>query len=240
MQFASGSGGVTIFGGAGTNLVFTNNSAGVLPQIVQNSASNITLNIGLTLATNTSFAGTGTGTLTVGGVISGASQLILNGPYTVALTNNNTYTGGTVINTGAVAAVYSTNSLGGGVITINGGTLRPTSGIAWAYTTPITNAVTLGTGNITNLFDVGAQSFQLNGIISGGALSVTGTTGRLILNNTGNTYTNTIISANSTSTPATASSVGCPPPPKPTSPLSTPARSKTAPALRSSTATAPC
>jgi fibronectin-binding autotransporter adhesin len=66
-------------------------------------------------------------TLTLSGAISGTNSVTYAGPGSVTLTNNNSYSGGTVVNGGTVILGNSTanqNGLGGGNITFNGGTLQ--------------------------------------------------------------------------------------------------------------------
>jgi autotransporter-associated beta strand protein len=123
---------------AGDNLVFSRGMA--LPQVLQNGASNIVFNAGMILATNLTFGGAGTGGITVNSGILGAASLIMNGTnYTLTLNGNNTYTGGTIVNTGAVV-MTGNNNFGAGVITVNGGSLTTTG------TNTTTGATTVGTG----------------------------------------------------------------------------------------------
>ena len=65
----SGAGAVTLQGLANTNLVFTNSAGGVLPTFIQNSAGAKTINLGLVLATNLSFLGTGAGAVTINSIL---------------------------------------------------------------------------------------------------------------------------------------------------------------------------
>ncbi|MCX7915856.1 MAG: hypothetical protein N3A53_06090, partial [Verrucomicrobiae bacterium] len=80
---------VTLFAGVGgggptTNLVFRANNAGALPMFIQNSAGPITLGtagvavagVNVILSNDTIFAGTGTGTVTIEGQLSGPGALI--------------------------------------------------------------------------------------------------------------------------------------------------------------------
>jgi autotransporter-associated beta strand protein len=125
---------------AGDNLVFSRGMA--LPQVLQNGASNIVFNAGMILATNLTFGGAGTGGITVNSGILGAASLIMNGTnYSLTLTGNNAYTGGTIVNTGAVV-MTGNNNFGAGVITVNGGSLTTTG------TNTTTGATTVGTGGV--------------------------------------------------------------------------------------------
>ena len=68
----------TIYGGLGTNLVFTNNISGVLPYVFQNTATTNILNIGVNLATNTLFGGSGNQLITLNSNVFGTGALIVN------------------------------------------------------------------------------------------------------------------------------------------------------------------
>ena len=83
---------------AGGSLAF----AGPTPQVNQNGTAIGVVGNDLELGTQTTFGGTGTGTVTVKGVISGGS-LTKTGPGTLALGNTNTYSGATVIDGGVLA-----------------------------------------------------------------------------------------------------------------------------------------
>ncbi len=105
---------------AGDNLIF---SRGVLlPQVLQHGASNIAINTGLMLSNNLTWGGAGSGGITVNGSIWGAGGVTNNGTnYTLTLTGNNTYSGGTIINAGTVTVNNVTGTgLGSGAITLNG------------------------------------------------------------------------------------------------------------------------
>ncbi len=65
--------------------------------------------------------------LTVTGPITGNQGLTVkstNTAGTVALLGNNTHTGGTTVNSGAVLQIYDTMNVGTGVVTMNGGTVQ--------------------------------------------------------------------------------------------------------------------
>ncbi|MEI7902659.1 MAG: autotransporter-associated beta strand repeat-containing protein, partial [bacterium] len=94
------------FGGAtvtlaGNSLTFTNNVA-TLPQISQNSTAAITVGNNVVLDADTTFGGSGNGTVTVNGVLSGGGGLTKAGASTLTFGGANTYNGATVINAGTL------------------------------------------------------------------------------------------------------------------------------------------
>jgi T5SS/PEP-CTERM-associated repeat protein/autotransporter-associated beta strand protein len=88
----------------------------------------VALNANITITT-VNGAGGGGHPLTIGGNISGPFSLTENGATgpTVALAGNNTYTGGTTLNSG-ILAIDSPTALGTGPLTINGGNIDNNSG----------------------------------------------------------------------------------------------------------------
>jgi len=165
----------------GQSLVFTNTGA-ALPQVNQFGASNVTIATALTLATNTTFAGTGTGTITVSGVISGAGQLAKSGAgFTLVLSGTNTYTGGTVVNSGTLQINTTATALQGATVVSNAATLfLNVAGATYANNISGggTVVVTLGTGSSTT---------TLSGNLSGftGTLNIgTGTGGKIAFSTT--------------------------------------------------------
>ena len=108
---------------AGANgLVLTNNDA-TLPTINQNSTIAATISTPLSLAADVTVGGTGSGQVTLTGLLSGAGSLTKNGSGTLAIYNvTNSFTGGTTINSGTLRMDIDAK-LGTGPITLNGGTL---------------------------------------------------------------------------------------------------------------------
>ena len=160
------------------------------------------------LGSNTLTIGGIPGTTTFTGIISGTGGITLNGPATEAtyLTNTNTYTGPTVINTGAVLGL-GFSSLAGNIPDTSGisgsGTLLFYEPVATTISAPITGslsvtqtsgasvAVTLsGTNTYT-----GATTIN-SGILEAGSTSAFGTDSPVTINGTGelnlNGYSNTI------------------------------------------------
>ncbi|MEI7902599.1 MAG: hypothetical protein WCK89_20305, partial [bacterium] len=67
---------------AGNSLALTNNAA-ALPQVNQNSSAAVAVNNDLFLGADTTFGGSGTGTVTVAGAMSGAGSLTKTGAGTL-------------------------------------------------------------------------------------------------------------------------------------------------------------
>ncbi len=96
-------------------IVLTNNStatqyivgnafslAGVAPEIQQNGAGAVVISNALTIGTDTALNGTGSGTLTLSGTLSGSRGLTKTGAYSVVMNALNTYSGSTFVNDGTV------------------------------------------------------------------------------------------------------------------------------------------
>ncbi|RLS52181.1 MAG: tandem-95 repeat protein [Planctomycetota bacterium] len=106
----------------GTNSISFVANGGSLPQFNHNGPDAVTVGLPLTLQAMTSVGGTGTINLT--GTISGSGGIVKNSLGTLTIDQNNTYTGGTIINAGTLRMEWDRNSaLGTGTITLNGGTL---------------------------------------------------------------------------------------------------------------------
>ncbi len=89
---------------AGTNsLAFAANGT-LLPQFNQNSSNAVTVSAPVNLTAMTSFGGTGGGSVTLTGLISGAGGLTKDSPGMLQIygLNPNTYSGGTVVNSGTL------------------------------------------------------------------------------------------------------------------------------------------
>ncbi len=121
LTFTSAETGVTIASG---NTLTLNASAGN-GITVQSGAGINTINANITLASSQTWTNNSTNPLTVGGVVDdggGRFQLTTAGTGTIALTNANTYTGGTVISGGTLRANNTTGSATGtGAIDIQSG-----------------------------------------------------------------------------------------------------------------------
>ncbi|MHA1567250.1 MAG: autotransporter-associated beta strand repeat-containing protein, partial [Alphaproteobacteria bacterium] len=124
---------------------------------------------------------------TISAVVAGTSGLTKAGSGTLWLNNNNTYTGGTVINGGGQVRIDSDAGFGdtSGAVTVNNSfTLYSSSNIT------LERDFALGSGTIMS-FDIGSnnQDRTIAGAVTGeGGIYVTATLG-LKLTSTGNTFT---------------------------------------------------
>jgi autotransporter-associated beta strand protein len=140
--------------------------------INQNSTGAFTISGGITNSSGTnSLIVTGSGNTTLSGVIGiGAGSVTKNGTGTLTLSAANTYSGGTLLNSGTVAVSTDPN-LGTGAVTFDGGTLEATGGFTLGATRTFTvngGGGTLQTDNTSNLI--------YNGVLTGtGSIVKTGT-----------------------------------------------------------------
>jgi autotransporter-associated beta strand protein len=162
----------------------------LLPQIRQNSSSRVTIGTPLDLGVMTTLSGPGSGQVSLTGVIAGAGGIIVEGSHKLFIpglptTPANTYTGGTIVNSGILhlgsyfdgISSPCIDPLGSGPITLNdGGTIefdRVTLG----------NALTINGGTLLSPNGWGASlsgAIALNGdltISATGGLRLTGDVG---------------------------------------------------------------
>ena len=114
---------------AGNSLALVGNDA-TLPRINQNSASAVMIQNGINLGADTALVGYGNGKVTVSGLVSGIGSLTKSTPGTLHLYGlvPNTYSGGTIVNSGTLqlgAVIGNTsinviNPVGTGTVTLNG------------------------------------------------------------------------------------------------------------------------
>ncbi len=122
-----------------------------------------------TLTSATSSIQVDSGTYSLGGSITGSGTLNATGPGTLALFGNNTYSGGTAINSGTVQ-INSANSLGSGGVTLGGAVLEATATIT------SNRALTLTSATSTIRVDSGAvyTLSTVSSITGSGTLNATG------------------------------------------------------------------
>ncbi len=158
----------------GNPLAFNVNSSSQ-PQMIQNSAGAITVSNNLTIISGTTVSGSGSGSLTLAGIISGTGSLTKTCSGNLMLSGVNTYSGGTTVSSGAFT-LGNKNGFGTGVVTLAGGVAFETSGFegngaggAWP------NPVVLSGGMVTVDVSFGAKDIWTNTEISGpGGIVVTG------------------------------------------------------------------
>jgi len=180
--------GFAIFGGAAGNVAVSNTAGAVLASGLQFASDGYRLSGGtLTLVADAGHpapvevrvgdgsAGAAAWKATISGVIAGSDGLAKTGVGTLVLSGANTYSGGTTVRAGTLE-VAADNNLGaaGGNLTLDGGTLRATTG----FTTGRTVSLGSGGGGI----DVAPiQTLRLDGAISGDGVLVKTGAGTLVL-----------------------------------------------------------
>ncbi len=162
------------------------------PIITQSGSGAFNLNLGINAGSPLTFGGTGTGTVTLSGVIGGTGGLTFTGATWRIANTGNTFTGGLTINTGALvelapvgainitpgaATLVGSNAVGNPIV-INGGTLKftTTGNITFGDNRPLTFGVNGGVLDLRN-----------SGVAGGGNIFNSGNNDlALTLNNTGN------------------------------------------------------
>jgi autotransporter-associated beta strand protein len=190
---------------SGNALSFALNSS-TLPEINHGSANAVTVSNNLSLAAGTIVAGSGAGSLTLSGIISGANSLTKTTRGDLTLTGANTYTGGTVVS-GGTFTLGNQNGGGTGAITLAAGsTFQQANFEGNSSDLAVPNALVLsGTGKVTLNMPFGWKDVWLSRVVSGtGGLTVQG--GARVLTLTGSNifsggitlrnYTNRIMISN--------------------------------------------
>ena len=102
---------------AALNLFDGTNTTVLIPTGQSTSASNITLTANSILSQDDATS------YTLSGIISGAFSLTYNTTYKLTLSGVNTYSGGSIINPGAIVDIKAAGNTGTGSVTMSGGTL---------------------------------------------------------------------------------------------------------------------
>lgn len=146
-----------------STLTLSGNGAGIGALISSSTAATSTLTTGgsgIVLAAPATIGGSGN--ITLPSLISGNGPLTHSGAGILTISNNNTYSNGTIIVSGAtVMLTNSVNAAGTGLIT-NSGTL----GVGISGNNAILPNAISGAG-IINIFETASQNLQLGGLMSG-------------------------------------------------------------------------
>lgn len=169
----------TITGGT---LIWGRNSDGtdsvLVPAIEQLNSGAFNINSTMQIPIGLTIRGSGSGTVTIGGNISGAGGLTKQGPFTAILTGTNTFTGNITVSGGTLqgnTASLPTNILNNASVVFN------------QTTTGTYSATISGTGNVTKTGS-GTLTFTSANTYSGGTTISAGT---LLVNNTSGSGTGT-------------------------------------------------
>ena len=183
---ALGSGALTLAGGttidntSGAAIALTtNNPVNVNGNLTFGGSNDLNLGSGaVTLSANPQFTLNGTSTLTIGGAISGASDLTKAGTGTMVLAGSNNFTGALTVSGGIVSLATNTAVAGTSGVNLSAGTGLTYTGGAATIDRNIT--VTDGTGTLRN---TGGGTLALSGNLSkngsvltfaGGSFNITG------------------------------------------------------------------
>ncbi|HEX4129577.1 MAG TPA: autotransporter-associated beta strand repeat-containing protein [Pirellulales bacterium] len=156
----------TITGGTGSYSLFLTSGTGLT---ASNSAA---VAANLMVTNNQSWTAASGQTLTVSGSIgevTAGKSLTFNGPGTLVLSGSNTYSGGTAIAGGTLAAASDASLGNGGTVTLSGGTL----GTAASFSSNRTIYISAASG----LIDTTGGDLSLSGTISGNSGSILEKTG---------------------------------------------------------------
>ncbi len=130
---------------SGTPTNFVTNDAAEFQDGAVTGIVNLTANVSTAYMRFTNTAATPYTLQSTGGFGVSSGTMFLNGTGSVTIANNNTYTGGTTLNSGTLN-IKSAGAVGTGPLTLNGGTIDNTSGALLTLST--NNAVNLN-GNVT-------------------------------------------------------------------------------------------
>ena len=160
---------------AGNSLSLVVNGS-TLPQVNQNSASEVTISTNLALGASTTLGGSGGGALTLSGIISGGSTLTKTTSGNLTLSGLSTYTAGTTVTSGTLT-LANKNGLGTGAVTLAAGTTFQQSSFEGNGSGgAVPNALVLsGTGNVIMNMPFGWKDVWLSQPVSGsGGFTVQG------------------------------------------------------------------
>jgi autotransporter-associated beta strand protein len=117
------------------------------------------------------------GSFTLGSAITGSNSVVVNGANTVTLSTSNTYTGSTLISAAGTLSIDGSGSINNSAVTIDGGTFRYNSSVAYTNTLNF-NSGTIGGSNLTGTLgglEIGAGQTLSPGNSTGTALTTSQT-----------------------------------------------------------------
>jgi autotransporter-associated beta strand protein len=150
--------------------------AGAAPAIVQNGSAAVLITNALDLGTGTSVGGSGSGAVTLSGVIANGSLTKLSSGN-LTLSGTNSYAGGTTISNGMLT-VAAQAALGSGPVTLAGGTfIQQVNFEGFGVGGTLPNNVILSGGMVNMVFSfTGTKDMSLGGVVSGaGGFHLSGT-----------------------------------------------------------------
>ena len=177
--------GALVMNGAGTLTLAGSNSysGGTLVSSGTLAGTTVSLQGAITNNAQVIFTDFGDGTYTgdgSGSGMSGSGTLVMNGLGMVTLTSSNSHTGGTIVNSGTLAA----NTIGTGSLSLNGNLVSP---VSFNFTDSLgSGTITVGAVSMNGYSTIGLTN-AYNKVISTGALTISGTTNFISL---GGSWTN--------------------------------------------------
>lgn len=197
--------GITFNSGAGA-FILGGNSIKLGGNVTNNSTATQTINLGMELVGADRTFNAASGNLAINGQISGSKGIVKTGSGTLALSGDNTYSGGTKLTSGrletsswaALGGDSNALTVDGGVLDIHGDGVRvgalsgtggtitgydPNSFYNWLYTTIAAGSTSTFSGEFRR------------GYLSGGGISVNKLGGGTLILNGWNSYANLYISA---------------------------------------------
>jgi autotransporter-associated beta strand protein len=173
--------------------------AGVAPRVDQLGSGAYLWNNEVVLGTNVTVGGSGSGTLTLNGVVSGSGDLIKTGGWTLVLGGANTYSGATVVREGALFVAHSSALAGStlsnlipGAVVITNVTTVNLGGLAGSVDLGLTNtagagvALVVGGNNQSTTYDGALSGAGSLTKVGSGSLTLSGAssyTGGTVVNN---------------------------------------------------------
>ncbi len=140
---------------------------GTNPAVVQSGSGAFTVTSNIALSATLGISGDGTGALKVTGVISGSAAVTKSGTSAIELSGANTYSAGTTVGAGVLAATNATGSAtGSGAVAVNANALLRGSGSVAGTVTVSGGRIAPGSSAATGTLTTGAANFGAGGILA--------------------------------------------------------------------------